>query len=260
MENFNWKELIKSFDNRRDIIIPGNGEETVLFCVHQFLQIGRNAIRDNGVFTVALSGGHTPYAIFKELSKPSYHQSLDWSKVLCFWSDERSVPPNHPENNYFSALQAGLAALPLLPENIFRMQAEENIEENAVAYEQLIRQKVPSLQFDLMMLGMGEDGHTASLFPRTHGLHTKNRLVIANYIPQKHTWRMTLTYECIHMAKTICIYVIGANKASVVVKVLLGPYDPDNLPVQRTGTPSHKALWILDEEASKQLVSLMNKS
>jgi 6-phosphogluconolactonase len=224
------------------------------------LQIGRESIEQNGVFTVALSGGTTPTAIFREISKPEYVQTLDWSKVLCFWSDERSVPPDHSESNYGNALQAGLAQLPLLPENIFRMKAEGDIEKNALAYEQLIRQKIPSLQFDLMMLGMGEDGHTASLFPRTHGLHTKDRLVIANYIPQKHTWRMSMTYECIQMAKTICIYVIGASKASIVTKVLLGPYDPDNLPIQRVGTPSHKAIWILDTAASELLLKSINKS
>jgi 6-phosphogluconolactonase len=259
MENFKWKEKLISFDKRRDIIIPGNGEETVVFCAKQFLQIGREAIEKNGVFTVALSGGTTPMAIFKEISQPEYRQSIDWSKVRCFWSDERSVPPNHSDSNYGNAMQAGLAKLPLLPENIFRMKAEENLEENALAYEQLIREKIPSLQFDLIMLGMGEDGHTASLFPRTHGLHTNDRLIIANYIPQKHTWRMSMTYECIQRAKNICIYVIGASKASMVTKVLLGQYDPDNLPIQRVGTPSHKALWILDNAASELLLQSINK-
>lgn len=260
MEKFDWKREIEPFDKRRDMIIPGNAQETVIFCAKQFLQIGRKSIEKNGFFSVALSGGSTPNAIFKEISKPDHAQSLDWSKVLCFWSDERSTPPNHSESNYFNAMQSGLAALPILPENIFRMPAEKDIEENALAYEQLIRQKLPSLQFDLMMLGMGEDGHTASLFPRTHGLHTTNRLVIANYVPQKHTWRMSMTYECINMAKTICIYVIGANKANAVVKVLLGSYDPDNLPIQRIGTPSHKAIWILDTAANEQLMRLADKS
>lgn len=254
IKNFNWKAMIKSFDKGRDIVIPGNAEETILFSVYQLLQIGSEAIQEKGIFTVAVSGGQTPQAIFKELSKPIYQQALDWSKVLCFWSDERSVPPNHVENNYFSAMQAGLSEIHLLPENIFRMQAEENIEENALAYEQLIRQKIPSCQFDLIMLGLGEDGHTASLFPRTHGLHANDRLVIANYIPQKHTWRMSLTYECIHKAKNRCIYVMGTSKANVVARVLLGPYDPDNLPAQRVGIPTQKALWILDKEASSQLV------
>lgn len=259
MDQFDWKDRIESFDIRRDIIIPGNAKETVLFCTHHFLQIGKEAIQKNGYFSVALSGGSTPNAIFREISQPKYSQVLDWNKVICFWSDERNVAPDNSESNFYNAMHAGLANLPLLPENIHRMPAEENIEQNALIYEELIRKTIPSLEFDLIMLGMGDDGHTASLFPQTHGLHTTNRLIIANSIPQKHTWRMTMTYECIHMAKNICIYVIGANKAESVAKVFLSPYDPDNLPVQRIGTPSHKALWIIDTPASELLVRFMKK-
>ena len=257
MENMHWKEKIQSFDLRRDVIIPGQEKETILFCVEQLLEIGKNAIQKKGVFTLALSGGHTPNAIFKELSQSKYQHALDWGKVLCFWSDERSVPPNDKESNYLNAMEAGLKNLPLNPAHIFRMKAEHDIEENALAYEELIRAKVPSLQFDLIQLGMGEDGHTASLFPHTHGLHTKDRLITANYVPEKATWRMSMTYECLHMAHAISIYVIGARKAPMVKRALLGPYDPDLLPVQRVGTPSHKALWILDEAAGQELVECL---
>lgn len=259
MQIFNWKEQIQPFDERRDIVIPGDTQETVLFCTRQFLQIGNEAIKQRGKFIVALSGGQTPHAIFKELSQSHYSQALDWSKVLCFWSDERSVPTDHAENNYSTAMKAGLANLPINPENIFRMPAENNIEEQATAYETLIRQKLPSLHFDLLMLGMGDDGHTASLFPRTHGLHTTDHLVIANYVPQKNTWRMSFTYECINMARVICLYIMGANKSSMVVQALTGPYTPDDLPVQRVGTPSHKALWILDKAASEKLMETMQQ-
>lgn len=254
-----WKKKIGSFDKRRDLIIPGNDLETIHFSVCQFLEIGREAIQERGAFSVALSGGNTPHAIFRELSKPSHQSALDWSKVLLFWSDERSVPPTDPESNYYSAMQAGLSSLPIKQENVFRMVAEKDIEENALAYEQLIKQKVSSLHFDLMMLGMGEDGHTASLFPCTNALHARDRLVVANYVPQKQTWRMTMTYECIHRARTICIYALGAKKAHMVANVLLGPYDPEQFPVQRIGTPMHKALWILDNTASELLIRNMKK-
>lgn len=257
MTELHWKSAIKSLDERRDIIIPGNSENTIHFCVQQFLEVGREALAERGLYTVALSGGQTPNAIFKELSNPAYHTQLDWKKVLFFWSDERSVPPTNPESNYATAMKEGLSQLPLPQENIFRMRAENDIEENALAYEELIREKVPSVSFDLLMLGMGEDGHTASLFPRTHGLHTKDRLVIANYIPQKHTWRMSLTYECIHAAKVISIYAMGKKKSEMVAQALAGPYDPDTIPIQRVGTPHHKALWILDNEASENLLSVL---
>lgn len=255
MISFNWQDWISSFDERRDIIIPGNTEETIEFCVKQFIQIGQEAIENQSFFAVALSGGSTPNAIFKKLGESPYNKQLDWTQVLCFWSDERSVPPNHPENNYHMAMEAGLSTLPIPPENIFRMPAEFDIEENARLYEQKILEYIPSGSFDLMMLGVGEDGHTASLFPLTHGLHTaKEQLVTANYVPQKQTWRMSVTYECIERAKVICIYALGKNKAAIVTKVLAGSYDPDHLPSQRIGTPTHKAIWILDQDASQKLV------
>lgn len=240
---------IQAFDQRRDIVIPGNAEETVHFAVLQILQIAKESIEARGVFNGALSGGQTPQAIFKGLSQPEHQHALDWKKVRLFWGDERSVPPNDPESNYGTAMRSGLDKLPLASENIFRMVAEKDIEENARAYENLIKEKVPSLAFDFIMLGMGDDGHTASLFPYTQGLHAKNRLVIANEVPQKKTWRMTFTFDLINQARHICIYILGSKKANRVAQVLDDPYDPDQFPIQRVGTPSQKALWVLDQEA-----------
>jgi 6-phosphogluconolactonase len=107
------KKNILHFDSRRDIVIPGNLKETVQFCASQFVEIGIKAIQSNGAYYVALSGGSTPHAIFQALSEPPYQTALDWGKVVCFWSDERSVPPNGPENNYYSGMKAGLENLPL---------------------------------------------------------------------------------------------------------------------------------------------------
>jgi len=254
MTESNWKQAVANFDARRDLIVPGDKNQTIDFCVDQLIRIAQEAISLRGNFFIALSGGSTPNAIYEKLSQPPFKDLVDWSKVFLFWSDERPVSPNKTESNYRNSMQAGLNLLPIPEANIFRMKAEENIEENALAYEQLIREKVPNLSFDLVMLGMGEDGHTASLFPETHGLHTSNRLVIANYIPQKQTWRMSLTYECIHAAKQIVIYVLGKAKAGRVKEVLTETLQPDVLPIQRIGTNKHKALWILDTEASEKLI------
>lgn len=251
---FNWQQMIESFDERRDIIIPGDTKETVNFCVKQFLQIAADAIEKRGRFVVALSGGSTPNAIFKELTNEDNRSKIDWTKVFCFWGDERSVPPSHPDSNYHTAMQAGLSALPLPAANIFRMPAESDIEENTLAYEQQLLSICPSGEFDLVMLGMGEDAHTASLFPRTHALHSDQRLVVANYVPQKKAWRMTLTYKCINAARQIDIYVMGKNKAAMLSQVLSSPYDPDSLPIQRIGTSTHKALWILDRDAGEKIL------
>lgn len=249
----NWEEQIFSYDTKKNIVIPGDKQETVAFCVKQFIEIAQRSLAERGAFNVALSGGSTPNAIYKLLSEIPYRNQLDWTKVFLFWSDERSVPPNNPESNFYTAMQSGLSLLPIPKDHIFRMKAEDDIETESRAYEKLILDHIPSKKFDLVMLGMGEDGHTASLFPHTHGLHTDGRLIIANYIPQKNTWRMTMTYQCIQLAHHVSIYVLGANKAKMVVKVLTGPFDPDLFPIQRIGTEDNKALWILDNDAAADI-------
>lgn len=246
-----WKEKIQAYDERRDIVIPGDNAKTLQFCVDQWIQVATHAIERNGYFSVALSGGSTPKAIYELLTNANHRNKIDWKKVLLFWGDERSVGPEDPESNFRMAMQAGFANVPIPPNQIFRMQAENDIEDNAKIYEQLILTKIPSKTFDLVMLGMGEDGHTASLFPQTHGLHATNRLVTANYVPQKDTWRMTLTFDCINQANHIAIYVIGQSKSEMVHHIFTSKYDPDHLPIQRIGTPTHKALWVLDEGAAK---------
>lgn len=259
MKTFDWKQQIVSLDARRDIVVPGDAKATVEYCAKQFIEIALASISKHGRFFAALSGGSTPHAIFQLLSQTPYKNQLDWTKVFLFWSDERCVPPDHPESNYFMAMQAGLNQLPIPSHNIFRMKGEENPEKAAQEYEKQIEQIVPAKKFDLVMLGMGEDGHTASLFPHTLGLDVKNRIAIANHVPQKNTWRLSLTYECIHNARQINIYVIGKNKADTISKVLMAPYDPNNFPVQRVGTQANKVLWILDKEASQNIVPLINQ-
>lgn len=242
---------IEFYDERRDIIIPGDVNAAVKFSVDHFLSLAKRNIDQKGLFTVALSGGSTPKAIYKALSENPDSKKIDWQKVLCFFSDERAVPPNDPESNYHMAMEGGLKNLPIPKENIFRMKAESNIEENAIKYERTVIEHMK--HFDLIMLGMGEDGHTASLFPETHGLKAPGRLVIANYIPKKKIWRMSLTFECINEAKDIAIYVMGASKAPMVKKVLEGPNEPNIYPIQEVGTTEHKALWVLDTAAASLL-------
>ncbi|KAF3362357.1 6-phosphogluconolactonase [Chlamydiales bacterium STE3] len=245
--------LITSFDERRDCIIPGDSHTTIKFSAEHFLKTAKEEIDQKDLFTVALSGGSTPQTIYNELAVSPLAKQIEWDKVLFFFGDERSVPPEDKDSNYRMAFTSGLGDLPIPRENVFRMCAEVNIEENALQYEQEIIRHVPFKKFDLIMLGMGEDGHTASLFPETHGLQTQGRLVIANYVPQKKTWRMTLTYECINSAKNIAIYVMGATKARVVKEALQGSYQPSIFPVQKIGTFAHKALWILDHAAASYL-------
>jgi 6-phosphogluconolactonase len=243
-----------SFDERRDIAHPGGKEKTLNFAVEHFISCGKEAIQNHQFFAVALSGGSTPKAIFEKLSSPEYSGELDWTKVLLFWSDERTVPPTSPESNFRMAMDAGLKTLSIPPNHIFRMEAEENCAENAKAYEQKIKETLGPRPFDLIMLGMGEDGHTASLFPGTKALDEKIALVVANEVPQKKSWRMTFTYPLINRAKNIVVYVLGASKGNKVKEVFKENHKPP-FPVSLIGTPGNKALWILDTEAAQSLLA-----
>jgi 6-phosphogluconolactonase len=244
---------IQSFDERRDIVVGGTAEETLNFCLEHFIAAANQAIEEHGFFTVALSGGSTPNGIFKRLALPENLQRINWKKVYVFWSDERAVPPENPESNFGTAMEAGIKNLGIPAGNIHRMIAEQDIESNALAYEKLILEKVSGAKFDLIMLGMGDDGHTASLFPHTRGLHSQDQLVVANYIDTKRIWRMTFTYKLINQAKQVVIYVIGRNKSGTLKNVLKGPFTPDELPSQKIGTPDRHALWIVDAAAAYEL-------
>lgn len=250
MDRRQWKDLIQVYDDRRDIIVPGDPKQTLTFCADQFVTLSEDAIGERGAFFVALSGGNTPKALYQMLSNQDYRKKVDWSKVHLFWSDERCVPSDSPESNYHMAMEAGLASLPIPKNHIHRMHADDpDTEEAASDYEALIEKVVPDSTFDLIMLGMGEDGHTASLFPKTHGLHSQKRLVVANYIPSKEIWRVTFTFNLINTARHIDIYVIGKSKAAMLKTVLTSPYNPDELPIQKVGTRQQKALWITDSDA-----------
>ncbi len=248
-----WKNLVFNFDERRNYVILKDQQHAIAFCVSHFLALAKAAIEAHGQFSVALSGGSTPKAIFQNLASAKESKLIDWSKVKLFWSDERSVGPEHVDSNYHMAMEAGLKTLPFLPEHIFRMKAEKNIQDEALAYEKLIHEHVPEARFDFVMLGVGEDGHTASLFPNTHALHTTDRLVVANFVPEKETWRMTFTFDCINRARHNAIYALGKAKADIVNQVLKGPYQPNHFPSQKVGTNAHPALWIMDADAAALL-------
>lgn len=242
--------MLKSWDARRDYIIAGDAKKTVEFAARHFVHSAERAIQKRGRFVVALSGGSTPRAIYETIIS-EYVQKIDWSKIWLFWSDERAVPPDHPDSNYKMAMEF-FKKVPIPPSQIYRMIAESNIEKNALDYEEKIKYLLGHQLFDLVMLGVGEDGHTASLFPNTPILEEKNRLVLPNYISEKKTWRMTLTFPCINQSIHSCIYCIGSSKQLVAVKVLNAAIISE-FPASRVGTAENKALWILDNDASINL-------
>jgi len=239
-----------------ELIIPGDYDATLHYAVEHFVALCRDAIQDHQAFYVALSGGSTPKAIYELVCQSPRKEEIEWEKVHLFWSDERTVPPDHPDSNFRMAMKAGFAQMDIPPVHIHRMEAETNIEKNAHAYEKTIRKVLDGRAFDLMMLGMGEDGHTASLFPNTEALKIKGRLAVANFVPEKNSWRMTLTFDAINSASHIVFYVMGAAKKEMLARVFSTPI---SLPCQKVGTIDNPALWITDEAAGSITSSLSSK-
>ena len=240
----------QAWGEEHHLTVPGDEEETITFCADHFLSVAEEAVLDHGAFFVALSGGSTPRRLFQKLTQDPYQKRLPWSHTHLFWSDERAAGPSDPESNYHMAMEAGLKRMPIPPSQIHRMVAEVNIEENARNYEAMIQKTLTSRHFDLVMLGMGDDGHTASLFPGTEGLNIEDRLIIANFIPQKNCYRMTMTFRCINSASHIAIYVLGSAKQKMLKEALT---TSDRYPIQKVGTSLHKVLWIADKAAAALL-------
>ena len=241
------------FDERRDIAIPGNVNETLSFCIEHLLNAYHSSIKDHGAFYIALSGGSTPKAIFEKLTSSPIKEKIDWTKVHLFWGDERSVSPENPESNYHMAMEAGFKNMGIPTGQIHRMHAEESIEKNAELYSQTLQSILKGRHLDYTMLGMGEDGHTASLFPHTEALGIEDKLAVANHVPQKNTWRMTLTYTCINNSSHIVIYVIGSSKKQMLETVFKEDAHFIDLPIVKIGTKKHKAFWICDTSAAELL-------
>lgn len=213
-----------------------------------FATLAAEAIAARGQFTVALSGGSTPRAAYALLAA----EEVDWPRVHVFWGDERCVPPDHLDSNYRLAREALLDKVPIPAENIHCIRGEINPEEAAADYERTLRSffarhpEEPTPCFDLILLGMGEDGHTASLFPGTAALNEQTRWVVAHYVDKLRAWRVTLTPVVINAAAHVTFIVSGAGKAERLREVLTGPYRPDTLPSQIVRPTDGRLLWLTD--------------
>ena len=221
-----------------------------------FLAIAADAIAARGRCLVALSGGSTPRRMYERIAALG-SGALDWPHVVFLWSDERSVPPNHPESNYRMAHEALLAPLGIPEPQVHRMRGEaDDIEAAAREYEHTLATLTGAQpgygvpQLDLVLLGLGSDGHTASLFGDTVALDVRDRWVVRNYIAKFTTSRLTLTFPVILAAREIRVLVAGATKAATLEAVLTGAWDPDRLPAQRLATASGRVVWLVDKAAA----------
>ncbi len=204
-------------------------------------------------FSFFLSGGHTPKSLYQLLASDAYRGQIDWSKVEIFFGDERCVPPVHPDSNYLMAKTAMLDKLPIPPANIHRMRGEIDPQAAAVEYGQLLKSRFGDGGADVMLLGMGDDGHTASLFPGTAALNESHHRCAANFVPKMNVWRITVTYPFINRCANVMILVGGPGKEQRLKEVLHGPRDPQRLPIQGVDPSPGKLTWLLDTAAAAAL-------
>jgi 6-phosphogluconolactonase len=230
------------------------------------VELAREAIADHGEFTLALAGGSTPRMLYALLATENYAPRIDWSRVQLFWGDERPVGPDHPDSNYHMTRQALLRHISIPVNNLHRIRGELDPMQAASTYERKLRdffaarpaQTVmiddsPVVRLDMVLLGMGDDGHTASLFPHTRALHERQRWVAANYVEQQGSWRITTTPVLINAAHTVVFFVAGEIKAAVLRDVLHGPPQPETLPAQLVQPVSGRLHWMVDQTAASAL-------
>ena len=245
----------------------------------RFVAIARESVQARRRFAVVLSGGSTPRELYALLATSEFSSQVDWSRAYFFWGDERAVSPDHPDSNYRMANEALLSRVLVPAENIHRIRTELPAEDAAREYEKTIQdffgrgltqmnadkkidlrstawlwrtspQSIRVPIFDLVLLGLGANGHTASLFPHTRVLHDTLRWVAAEYIEQVKMWRITFTAPIINAAENILWLVAGADKATTVREVLRGAYRPDDLPAQLIQPAHGQAVWLLDKDAA----------
>jgi 6-phosphogluconolactonase len=222
----------------------------------EFVRQATAAVRSKDRFTVALAGGSTPKALYRLLAT---NAALPWDRMYFFFGDERHVPPDHPESNYQMARETLLSKVPILASNIFRVSAENpDASQAAQSYEQTLRQFFQTPpgsfpRFDLILLGMGPDGHTASLFPGTKALQERSRLVVANWVEKFKTDRITLTLPVLNNAAMVMFLVSGQDKANTLKEVLEGGQPADLLPSKRICPTDGKLIWLVDQAAAAAL-------
>ena len=244
-------------------------EELALKAARLFARRADQYVVGCGRFTVALSGGSTPKAMFTALAAHPFVDTVPWSSIYFFWGDERCVPPDHPDSNYRMTNEALLSRVPVPAENVFRIRAElpdpnQAADEYSAALQRFFLagpgttktgtaplSTIP--RFDLVFLGMGPDGHTASLFPHTTALKAGERIAVANYVEKSNAHRITLTAATINNARNITFLAAGADKAETLRNVLEGPDQPEVYPSQLIRPGNGTLLWMVDESAASLL-------
>jgi 6-phosphogluconolactonase len=235
---------------RGDLRVFESPPEVAAAVADLFVSAANDAIRQRGGFFVALAGGRTPRAAYELLGADERREAIDWLRVHVYFGDERCVPPESAESNYRMAFEALLSKVPIPPRNVHRMHGEEQPPRAARAYAQKLVETMAELpRFDLLLLGMGADGHTASLFPGTDPRTDEDLLVRAPFVEQLGEHRLTLTPLVINNSRQVAIAVEGAAKAPALAAVRDGPYDPLRYPAQIVAPSDGKLQWLVDRAA-----------
>lgn len=215
-----------------------------------FVEVAQAAVALNRRFSVALAGGATPELLYRLLATPEYSGQIDWKHTHLFWTDERCVPPDHPDSNYGMAWKSFIDAVPISMDNLHRIFGEIDPVIAAETYEQELKDhfKMAVPRFDLILLGLGEDGHTASIFPGTTAATESTRLAVAVQHPQSNRWRVTLTLPSINHAANVTVLVAGAQKAPTLAKVTSGR--APLLPAANIQPVDGRLIWMADSAAA----------
>jgi 6-phosphogluconolactonase len=246
---------------RETRILP-DGAAIAKRAAQEFVQAAASAVREKNSFNVALAGGSTPKTLYRLLvNDTALRSQVPWDKIHLFFGDERHVAPDHPDSNFRMATEAMISNSPLKPEQVTRIKGEyPDTQEAALEYEEALREyfKLKAGEyprFDLLFVGMGNEGHTLSLFPGTKALHADGRIAVRNWVGKLYTERITLTAPAASNAVRIIFMVTGADKALALKAVLEGPYEPEQLPAQLLQPQNGKLLWLVDRAAGSMLTS-----
>ena len=226
----------------------------------EFQRLAEAAVQEHGRFSVALSGGNTPRSVYSILA--SEHKELPWNRIHIFFGDERHVPPDHPDSNFRMASESLLSKVPIPEKNIHRVHAELDAEAAAAEYEQQLSSFFQPKdhdwpRFDLIFLGIGEDGHTASLFPGSKALSETSRRVVANWVEKFKTFRITFTFPVLNHAAEVAFLVSGSGKAQILSEVLRP--GSEKYPAQRIQPENGRLLWLIDRDAGSLLPLATNQ-
>jgi 6-phosphogluconolactonase len=245
-------------NSSREIRALTTPQELFAAAAEEVVRTANEAVAQRSRFTIALSGGSTPKSLYNLLATNA-RTALPWDRMFFFWGDERHVPPTDPDSNYRMADETLLSKIPVAAGNVFRIKAEnpdaaavaEAYEQTILKFFQLKSGEVPN--FDLILLGMGPDGHTASLFPGTTALQEKSHLVVANWVEKMKTHRITLTLPVLNAARCVTFLVSGSDKASVLREVLEEDVPAEQYPSKLVRPAAGKLIWLLDRAAASQL-------